>query len=234
MGLVKTDDEVDVWRVELDQPPGLVAELRWRLGAQERARAERLILALERARFVIAHAALREVLSEFTGTPAAAIQFARARRGKPYLAGGGPRFNLSHSGGRALIAVCERHELGVDLERVCAKRNLLGLAGRYFAPGERAVLEALPQEERLRAFYRCWTRKETYMKATGAGLAMALDSFEVAFAPGAPPALLVSARGCDEPSRWRFAELAAGLEFEAAIAIEAGHGVIRQRPFDLG
>ena len=233
MGVVKSGDEVDVWRVELDQPPGVVAELRARLGTDERTRAGRLVAARERARFVVAHAALRQVLSEYGGTPPAAIRFERARHGKPYVAGG-PRFNLSHSGGRALIAVSERRELGVDLERVCAKRDLLGLAGRYFAPGERAVLEALPHEERLRAFYRCWTRKETYMKATGAGLAMRLDSFEVAFAPGAPPALLASARGRDEPSRWRFAELTAGPGFEAAIAVKGGYECIRERPLTLG
>lgn len=227
-------DDVHVWRVELDQPAHVAAGLRETLDGDERRRAARFLGDQQRDRFVVAHGALRQLLGGYLGVRPAAVRFDRARHGKPFLAGGGPRFNLSHSGGRALIAVSAGRELGVDLERMRADRDLVGLAGRCFAPGERALLRALPAGERLHAFYRCWTRKEAYMKATGAGLALPLDSFEVAFAPSAPPALLASARGPDEPRRWRFAELDAGDGFAAAIAVEGRSQHVCERALALG
>jgi len=53
------------------------------------------------------------------------------------------------------------------------------LAKRFFAPGEYKQLCALPREERRRAFFCCWTRKEAYLKAVGTGLAQSLKNFEV-------------------------------------------------------
>ena len=48
------------------------------------------------------------------------------------------RFNLSHSHGRALIAVSKHREVGVDFEKSLTDRDTTALAARFFAPQEQA------------------------------------------------------------------------------------------------
>ena len=91
------------------------------------------------------------------------------------------QFNLSHAGERALLAVAIGRELGVDIEEErCV--DVLGIARRYFSPSEYLALVSLPEERRVGAFYRCWTRKESFLKARGEGLAFPLSGFEVSLA----------------------------------------------------
>jgi 4'-phosphopantetheinyl transferase len=69
-------------------------------------------------------------------------------------------------------------DVGIDLEehRPIAA---IEIARHFFAPSERAELEALPPTDQLVGFYRCWTRKEAFLKAPGEGLSFPLDAFEV-------------------------------------------------------
>jgi 4'-phosphopantetheinyl transferase len=149
------------------------------------------------------------------------LRFDVAPRGKPRLAGRELAFNLSHSRGTALVAVTAAREVGVDVEAV-RERDLLGLARTYFAPAEQAVLASLAGPERAAAFYRCWTRKEAYLKACGMGLGLRLDSFEVTLAPGDAPALRRSERAPGEVERWSFADPPAPPGFAAAVAVDGG------------
>ncbi len=83
-----------------------------------------------------------------------------------------------------------------------------------------AALEALPPDERVEAFFACWTRKEAYIKARGSGIALGLDRFEVALAPGRPAALLATR---DEPAaaaRWQLFALAPGEGYAGALATD--------------
>jgi 4'-phosphopantetheinyl transferase len=219
--------EVHVWRTDLRPPARSVAVLRGILDPEERACADRFVFDEHRVRYVVAHGLLRHLLGGYLRMAPEAVRFSRARHGKPYLAshtdrgqGAVLRFNLAHSGDRALIAVGVGREVGIDVEEVRRDRDLVGIAGRFFSPAEAAALKALPAHHREAGFYRCWTRKEAYMKACGEGMAMRLDSFDVLFEPDAPAALLRSERGVDEPRRWQIVELAAGAGFAAALAVE--------------
>ena len=142
------------------------------LSADEVARAGRFVFAKDRAHYVTARSALRQVLSVHTGEDAASLRFAYGPHGKPHLrdhpyCG----FNLSHSQGVALIAILDPGTVGVDVEVVRAVPDARTLAQQYFRPDECALLDALEPPGVDAAFLRGWTRKEACLKAVGTGLA---------------------------------------------------------------
>ncbi|MGZ4830286.1 MAG: 4'-phosphopantetheinyl transferase family protein [Candidatus Angelobacter sp.] len=216
--------EVHVWRVSLIRPE---VEVRWHrqfLSPIEAERADRYYFDRHRNRFIVARSVLRQLLGTYLHLDPRVIDFAYGPQGKPdVVAPQNPyrlRFNLSHSGELALIAVSLSRELGIDVERIKPDIAGLEIATRFFSPEECAKLECVLPNMRVDAFFDCWTRKEAYIKARGEGLSIPLDSFEVAFAPGVEPALLQAKTSHDAPSRWRFHALHPDPGYKAALAVE--------------
>jgi len=173
-----------LWRVDLDAAPDPAALAA--LSPAERQRADRFVFPRDGARFVAAHAALRQLLAAQTGIPAARLEFVEGDTGKPALTGPAGaegsevlHFNLSHSQGLALVAVSRGAEVGVDVELERAMPDAMELAGRCFSPQETADLRAAPPAARDRAFLVGWTRKEACIKALGLGLSVDLPKLHV-------------------------------------------------------
>jgi 4'-phosphopantetheinyl transferase len=166
---------VDVWVVDLDRGPAGSAAL---LDTDERRRAEALRSATLRRRFVAARAAQRTILGERLGVAPERVRFGYGARGKPYV-DGAVQFSASRSGALALVAVARGFRVGVDLERRRPLDDLAAVARTALSPAELRRWETLPAGERLAAFYRVWTRKEAYLKATGDGIADGLAGVEV-------------------------------------------------------
>ena len=154
------------------------------------------------------------------------LRFTYGPRGKPALATDmgavSLRFNVSHSHGLALYAMTRGRELGVDVERIRPEIVQEQVAERFFSPREVTTLRALPVPLQATAFFACWTRKEAYIKATGEGLALPLDQFDVSLAPGEPAALLRTAWDPQEAPRWTMQDLDPAPGYRAAVAV-AGH-----------
>jgi 4'-phosphopantetheinyl transferase len=220
------DGEAHVWRFGLDPPPAVLEAFERSLSDDERRRAERFRTGPLRRRFVAARGALRAILAAYLHIPPDHLTFTYGRHGKPALADGlapdGLCFNLSHSDEVALCAVTTIGAVGVDVEAIRPmEEDGRKLIGRFFSERERAEFLSLPGHQRLAAFFRGWTRKEAFIKATGTGLAAALDSFDVTLGPDAPTALL---RVGDDPSahtRWTLLDLEPGPGYAAALAVEA-------------
>ncbi|HEX4606542.1 MAG TPA: 4'-phosphopantetheinyl transferase superfamily protein [Candidatus Angelobacter sp.] len=222
--------DVDVWRIGLVQPEAVIQHYREFLAAIEIERADRFYFAKDRNRFTVARGVMRQLLGRYLGVGPHEIEFAYGPHGKPSLAApqdaSDIRFNLSHSGEIALLAVARNVELGVDVEQIRADFATGEIATRFFSPEECAKLASLPADETVGAFFNCWTRKEAYIKARGEGLFIPLDSFEVAFAPGEEAALLQVKSGDEFFSRWRFHALHPGAGYKAALAVEGSdHGL---------
>jgi 4'-phosphopantetheinyl transferase len=226
--LVLGREEVHVWRADLDRTPEQVQSFLQTLATDERARAERFYFERDREHFIVARGVLRDILGRYSNREPASLSFHYGAHGKPALAGEAEgdtiRFNVSHSGGVALYAVTRGREVGVDLERMRFGVAVAEIAERFFSRREVAVLMSLPDEARHQAFFRCWTRKEAYIKARGEGLSLPLDQFDVSLAPGEPPELLRTQRDPSEASRWSIRELTPAPNYVAALAVEA-HGL---------
>ncbi|MGH9477885.1 MAG: 4'-phosphopantetheinyl transferase family protein [Terriglobales bacterium] len=154
----------------LEVPPAALTEWRAWLSAEERARADRLIMPGHAGRYVAAHAQLRWLLAQRLGGAAVAVTFERGPQGKPHLPGRELEFNLSDSGGYGLVGLHRSMPLGVDIERERPDRDVVRLARRFFTPEEAVWLEALAPAARVHGFCRLWTCKEAWMKADGRGL----------------------------------------------------------------
>jgi 4'-phosphopantetheinyl transferase len=164
------------------------------LSADERDRAARFRAERDRERFVIRRGTLRELLALYLDEAPERIRFCVNRFGKLSLPGSRLRFNLSHSHGMALYAITEGREVGCDIERSDPRFAAEHIPERLFSAREASALRALPAVLQTEAFFRCWTRKEAYVKARGHGLSIPLDSFDVSLAPGEPATLL---HGCE-------------------------------------
>lgn len=151
------------------------------LSVEEQRRAACLRQAPDRSLFMLAHAALRDLISRYAGLPAASLQFDHGPYGKPCLPAALAAdlcFNLSHSGDAVLIALARGHDLGVDIEALRPHRDLDAIAAEVFADDERRVIAAAG-DHRLETFYELWTRKEACVKAWGRGLGIPLRAFSV-------------------------------------------------------
>ncbi|WP_165243867.1 4'-phosphopantetheinyl transferase family protein [Paludisphaera soli] len=223
--------EVHVYRVDLaaggagdafrDAP-----EWEW-LSADERARAERLVRPRDGRRFVRCRGALRTILGGLMGVPAPALRFRVGPGGKPTLpgpGGDGPppwRFNVSHSGEMALIAVSRASELGVDVEQTRPIQQAERIVQSYFTADEVAEFLRYDEEGRAAAFIRGWTRKEAVVKAQGVGLAGLATEFETLFG-SAPPA--EAFRPCSPwpiVQGWTLWEVAPAPGYVATLAVAA-------------
>jgi surfactin synthase thioesterase subunit/phosphopantetheinyl transferase len=215
-------DEVHVWRIPLEQPPDYLEALRQTLSTDEMERAGRFYFEKDQRHFVAGRGILRIVLGRYLGRAPERLAFSYNPQGKPALAGdvaGALSFNLAHSHGLALLAVARRGQIGVDVERIRPEFAGEQVAERFFSPAEVASLRSLPGDRRHEAFFACWTRKEAYLKATGMGLSLPLDCFDVTVIPG-QAALLATRHDPAAAQRWSLRDLEPGPGYAGAVAAE--------------
>jgi 4'-phosphopantetheinyl transferase len=223
-------DEVEVIQVDLNPPDAIVAAYRQRLSADEQRRADRFVTAELTRRSIVCRGVLRRLLSTVLKIHPEEIGFVTGPHGKPAVVPEQSQeveFNVSHSRDTALIAIARRI-VGVDVEAVDDKTPRDELAARFFSEIECRDYFSLPAELRTAAFYRLWTCKEAYIKATGQGLSLPLGQFSVASLPDRRPGLFHVEGQPAEIDRWSFVMLPMDAMFFAALAVE-GHGWTLQR-----
>lgn len=189
--------QVDLWCARLDVATEVVEELYSFLSPHEKVRADRFHFARDRSRFVVSRGALRELLGGYLKIAPASVELANDEKRKPFVQAGphlssqAPvRFNASHSESLAVFAFSRELELGVDIEYIHRDIDFAAISERHFAPEERVELNQLASDARREAFFRVWTRKEAYLKATGDGLRTSLGSFTVSLETSPGPILL--------------------------------------------
>ncbi|MEH2297408.1 4'-phosphopantetheinyl transferase HetI [Nostoc sp.] len=209
-------DEIHVWRIDLDQPELQLQNLAATLSNDEIARAERFYFQEHRQRFIAGRGILRTILGRYLGIQPSQVQFNYQHRGKPVLADKfadtGLAFNLSHSQVLGLCAVNCTRQIGVDLEYIRSMSDLEALAKRFFLPREYEMLRSLSPNQQQEVFFRYWTCKEAYLKATGDGLSQ-LEQIEVSLTPTEPAKLQIT-------EDWSLFELVPTNNYVAAVAVE--------------
>ncbi|MBD2355301.1 4'-phosphopantetheinyl transferase superfamily protein [Tolypothrix sp. FACHB-123] len=212
-------NDVHIWRINLDQPESTLENYAATLCEDELVRANRFYFPEHRQRFIAGRGSLRKILSGYLGSTAKEVQFDYEPRGKPFLASkfaaSGIAFNLSHSQNLALCAVSKNRQIGIDLEYIRPMSDLESLAQRFFLPREYELVRSLPNEQKSSVFFRYWTCKEAYLKATGEGIAQ-LEKVEIFLTPTQAAKLVT------QPD-WSLLELVPQNNYAAALAV-AGLG----------
>lgn len=212
-------DQVHVWRGGLEPPTDVLARLQATLSDDERARAARFVFPRHRVQYAACRGILRELLGRYLGTEPAEVRFRYTAHGKPALDDPATelRFNVSNCETLGLFAFAVGREVGVDLERLRPMDDAGAIAGRFFSVPENEVFRVVPESGRDAAFFRCWTRKEAYIKAVGEGLSMPLDRFDVTLADGEPARLVATRPDPAEAERWTLREVELGPEWIGAV-----------------
>ncbi|MBV8833512.1 MAG: 4'-phosphopantetheinyl transferase superfamily protein [Acidobacteriaceae bacterium] len=216
-GSRRVEHGVDVWIVDLSVASEIVTKAQRFLAPDEIKRANAFRFQDLRDRYVIAHAVLRCLLSRSVGILPETLCFIVGKNGKPALAQFPRlRFSLSHSEALAAFAITADCEVGIDLEYVKCVPDAARVASSFFCPAEQSELARIPKHSFLQAFYTTWVRKEAYVKAVGAGLAISLDSFRVSLLPDAPAKLLAAAN--DDVDAWALHSLPVNAGYVGAVA----------------
>jgi 4'-phosphopantetheinyl transferase len=223
------EHEIHVWCASLDQEPSRVEAFFHTLSADEQERAGRFYFERDRRHYTVGRGVLRHILGRYLALEPQELVFSYGPKGKPSLAQElvktsstvrDLRFNLSHSGGLALYACTYGRDIGVDIEQWRELEDAERIATRFFAAAEVRVFSALPMPDKMQGFFNCWTRKEAYIKATGDGLSMPLDCFEVSLIPGEPARFLRVNGDPTETVRWSLRELYPAPGYVAAVCVE--------------
>jgi 4'-phosphopantetheinyl transferase len=197
----------------------------------EQAHAGKIKNVLLHKRFVEVHGRLRNVLATTLNQSPEKIRIKKAEHGKPYLVDYPElAFNLSHSADSLMIAVGWNCQLGVDIE-ICKPRiNLTGLVDKCFAEEEAAYWNKLPEDRKKTEFYRFWTRKEAFVKATGRGIGLGLNICVIN--PENPTEFLRVPDNYGQASTWHVRDIDLGEGSCSALAADKKFSVIRLLDFE--
>ena len=225
--------DVHVWYAALENE--LNAErLQSLLSPDELQRANRFRFGEHRRRFVIARGCLRRLLEEYLQTDARDIVFTYAVEGKPSLDvrhRTDLRFNISHSGEIAAYGFTLGRNIGIDVELMSRDVDVDEIPKRFFSCAEQQWMSTLQGEEKVQGFFNCWTRKEAYVKAVGAGLSLPLRDFDVSLLPAEPARLVATRPDVTIAHRWQMASLNFGSGYAGAVIVEGEINKLENRQF---
>lgn len=221
-GIQALNKEVHIYRIDLNPTEDIVTKVAAVLSADEKTRADRFHFEKHRRRFIVCRGVLRHILKQYLATNPAEILFSYSRSGKPEVSadknGIGLSFNLSHSSELSLLAVTRKRTVGIDLERLVSNLNTRSLAQRYFSSNENIRIDIFDDDLHRYFFYGFWTLKESYLKATGEGLAD-LENAAIETFPWGHPKLKESDRKAETGS-WHLLSFVPAKGYISALAVE--------------
>jgi len=194
---------LEIWPIDLSLYAGFESTLINLLDASEKERAYRFKFDHHRSNFILSHALLRCLISHYLNLSAKDISFCQGLFGKPFLPNKALHFNMSHSHQMALYAFYSEGEIGADVEYISPTLLAKNLPLAILSQKEQEQIILLPASKQKETFYKIWTRKEAYFKATGFGLQGSFNKQKISPSPS-----------------WNFFEVPLSENYEGIIAYE--------------
>lgn len=199
-----------------------LSQYRQLLNDEECSRVDRFYFDKDKHDYLVSHAMVRLVLSEYAAVAPQHWQFEHNAYGKPTVSSVHPlnfdlRFNLSHTHGKAVLAVTSTSAIGVDIESKERNSHCLNLANHFFSQSEAQSLNKLDKQTQQERFFDYWTLKEAFIKAVGKGLSIPLDSFSFEILPSGNIQLFMADTTESKPENWYFCSLDYQEEYTIAL-----------------
>lgn len=230
--IVLPENEVQLWHFKVDEFSKEVESYAKLLSQKETASADSYKFAKDRTIYILARGLLRILSGRYLNEIPENIKFDYGEYGKPdYKFQTSLKFNISHSGNMIVMAFTRNFDIGVDIEKLKDDFDVIDIAQHFFSPDEIQTLEALPEKEQVHGFYRCWTRKEAFIKAKGSGLSFVLTSFSVSLDADRAE-LLRTDWDTGEKVEWRMFSFEPEEGYLGALSIRANSSNIRQMDWD--
>lgn len=224
---------IHVWYCDFDLNSKKIDYYNALLSIDEIQKAGRFKFNKDKNCFIITRGILRMLLSSYLKMNPKDLNFKYTSFGKPYLAIENQlKFNVSHSGNMAAFAFYQGREIGVDIEKVKNDFDVLELAQNFFSKTEIVALEKQSIENLPKAFFRCWTRKEAFIKAEGSGLSFPLDKFAVSLDHDIEANLLETQWNTEEKNEWKLFSFIPAAGYVGALAVADANGQISYRNWD--
>ena len=193
---------------------------------ERREKTERLQRPEDRERSLAAELLLRKALSD-AGIGLPELRYSYGPHGKPYLADRPDFcFSISHSGELVMLSSAGE-EVGCDVERIAPTDGRI--VERFFSDAEKAFFRGLPAERQNESFFRLWTLKEAFLKATGQGFSLPLDSFSIGFDDDGR----ATVRQSVDPKGYAVAELSPVPGYAAAVSLQSKTLTLNVRTVDI-
>lgn len=211
---------VHIWFANLNNTVGKQTDYYVLLSDEEKKRADKFHFPKDHNQFVVSKGILRLLSGQYLDQNPKNIVFKQGHYGKPIYADENRlKFNISHSGDMIVLGFVKDIEIGVDIEKIKDDFDVMDIANNFFSTKEIASLKALPENMQPRAFYRCWTRKESFIKAEGSGLSFPLDSFTVSLDDDGRAELLETKWDSSEKHKWSLFTFTPATDYICATAI---------------
>ncbi|MCA9234802.1 MAG: 4'-phosphopantetheinyl transferase superfamily protein [Planctomycetales bacterium] len=216
-------DGVDLWLVDASLDDAGEAAARTVLSPDELARCDRLLVPAKRIQATAVRAALRHILSRYTGASPRELSFEYGEHEKPALAAPatpGLEFNVSHSGVWGLVGVTAGRPVGVDIEQIRPLHNADGLARTVLASAELEQFAAADETARLDFLFNRWACKEAALKAAGVGMSVAPAN--VACRAAGNARFIAELNLAGQSTRWNVTALTPAAGYSGAVALPEG------------
>lgn len=216
-----SSDMVDAWYIDVNDCKKQILYYTSLLSTDEKLKADKFKFINDKNRFIIARGVLRILLGRYLSINPEKVAFKYGDYGKPEAKNNlSINFNISHSGKMIIFGFAKSHDIGVDIEEIKNNFDVLDIANNFFSKKEIQFLNNLPKEHQKEGFYRCWTRKESFIKAKSIGLSYPLDSFSVSIDSHEHAELLETLWDINEKHKWALFSFSPSENYIGAISIK--------------
>jgi len=144
---------------------------------EKQVRIMKFLKDIDKYRTLLADILIRQFIIKTININNRDIEFLTNRYNKPFLKNNDAlQFNISHAGNWIFLAV-DSKEIGVDIEFI--RPIDYSVINMVFSEKEKEYFQKLPDRIKLSTFYKIWTYKESFIKASGEGLSKDMKNYSL-------------------------------------------------------